>query len=133
MLGRQVSVLGRVVRGNQLGRQIGFPTANLDLHHELHPPPGVYAVGVVHVRRRRARRTATAASCNIGFRPTVGGSAAQPQVEVHILDFAGEPLRERSSSSSPRRLRSEKRFPDLAALKAQIALDVAEARPGPRR
>jgi riboflavin kinase/FMN adenylyltransferase len=127
MLGRRVSVLGRVVRGNQLGRQIGFPTANLDLHHELHPPPGVYAVGVVHVRRD-GRRTRHRGVCNIGFRPTVGGSAAEPQVEVHILDFAGELYGERLELVFSARLRSEKRFPDLAALKEQIARDAAEAR-----
>jgi riboflavin kinase / FMN adenylyltransferase len=127
MLGRRVSVLGRVVRGNQLGRQIGFPTANLDLHHELHPPSGVYAVEVVHVQRGGARNRHRGV-CNIGFRPTVGGAASEPQVEVHLFDFAGELYGELLELVFAARLRSERRFPDLAALREQIGKDVAEAR-----
>jgi len=127
MLGRRVSVLGRVVRGSQLGRQIGFPTANLDLHHELHPPPGVYAVRVVHVPAGRARSEHLGV-CNIGFRPTLGGAATEPLVEVHVLDYSGDLYGERLELQFAGRLRSERRFPDLAALRAQIALDVEEAR-----
>jgi riboflavin kinase/FMN adenylyltransferase len=127
MLGRSVSVLGKVVRGNQLGRQIGFPTANLDLHHELHPPPGVYAVKVVRVGADRARREQLGV-CNIGYRPTVGGAAKEPLVEVHVLDFEGDLYGEHLELAFAGLLRSEKRFPDLAALKEQIARDAAEAR-----
>jgi len=132
MLGRRVSVLGRVVHGNQLGRTIGFPTANLDLSHELHPPPGVYAV---FVRRADADAGADAGDrrhpgvCNIGFRPTVAGSPpATPQVEVHLLDHSGDLYGERLECGFVARLRSEQRFEGLDALKAQIARDVEQAR-----
>ena len=124
MLGRRVSVLGLVVRGNQLGRTIGFPTANLDLHHELHPPPGVYAVLV----RRQSETGSRPGVCNIGFRPTVGGAADAPLVEVHLLDFADDLYGERLELAFVARLRHERKFPDLAALQAQIARDAQEAR-----
>jgi len=130
MLGRRVSVLGRVIHGNQLGRKIGFPTANLDLHHELHPPPGVYAV-VVRPNGNPANgaRTTHRGVCNIGFRPTVAGAPpALPQVEVHLLDFKGDLYGERLEVGFAARLRTERKFRDLDALKAQIQLDADEAR-----
>jgi riboflavin kinase/FMN adenylyltransferase len=128
MLGRRVSVLGRVVRGNQLGRKIGFPTANLDLHHELHPPPGVYAVVVVRTGEGAAPKVHPGV-CNIGFRPTVAGTPpALPQVEVHLLDFAGDLYGARLELGFVARLRTERRFPNLDALKAQIQRDADEAR-----
>jgi riboflavin kinase/FMN adenylyltransferase len=131
MLGRRVSVFGEVVRGEELGRQIGFPTANLDLHHELHPPPGVYAC-VAHVVEpgNVARwRSSHRAACNIGFRPTVAGERpATPLVEVHLLDFEGDLYGELVELEFVARIRPERRFPGLEALKAQITRDVAEAR-----
>ena len=133
MLGRPVSVFGTVVHGDAMGRTIGFPTANLDLHHELHPPPGVYfgwarvvpppyaAQDAVEVRRP--------ALANIGVRPTVAGpSDGRPRVEVHLLDFDGELYGANLELTFIGRLRDERRFEDLAALKSQIALDVAAAR-----
>ena len=131
MLGRPVSVFGNVVHGAELGRTIGFPTANLDLHHELHPPPGVYAC---RARRFGAdgtmeARSTHAAACNIGFRPTVDGKPADvPTVEVHLLDFDGDLYGEAIELEFVRRLRPEQRFADLAALTAQIERDVTEAR-----
>jgi riboflavin kinase/FMN adenylyltransferase len=134
MLGRAVSVLGTVVRGDGLGRQISFPTANLDLHHELHPPPGVYAV------RARILRGGPdspynigggeqSAVANIGFRPTLGGTApAEPRVEVHLLDFEGDLYGAHLEIEFFSRLRPEQRFDGLEALKAAISADVAEAR-----
>jgi riboflavin kinase/FMN adenylyltransferase len=128
MLGRPVSVLGRVVHGNQLGRQIGFPTANLDLHHEMHPPPGVYAV-VATRTGPNGSQIRLPGVCNIGFRPTVAGTApAVPQVEVHLLDFDEDLYGERLELGFVERLRAEERFPDLAALQAQIGRDVERAR-----
>lgn len=131
MLGRRVSVFGEVVEGDRLGRRLGFPTANLDLHHELHPPPGVYAC----LARRCGPgptlelRSTHPAVCNIGFRPSVEGLRAErPTVEVHLLDFQGELYGERLELEFVRALRSERRFPDLAALADQIARDAALAR-----
>ena len=131
MLGREVSVLGTVVRGDALGRQIGYPTANLDLHHELHPPPGVYAV--------RARilkggpddlgSSLLPAVANIGTRPTVTGEGStDPRVEVHLLDFEHEIYGAHLEIEFLTRLRAEKRFEGLEQLEAAISADVAEAR-----
>lgn len=131
MLGRRVSVFGQVVHGDELGRRLGFPTANLDLHHELHPPPGVYAC---HARRlgpgdSLAVRSVHPAVCNIGFRPTVGGGRPSlPTVEVHLIGFEDDLYGERLELEFVRGLREERRFPDLAALGAQIGRDVAAAR-----
>ena len=79
MLGRAYSLAGRVVRGDQLGRQLGFPTANLDVTGLMLPPNGVYAVHA-SVARKSFR-----AVLNIGHRPTVGQPAPQLRVEVHLL------------------------------------------------
>ena len=93
MLGRPVTLYGEVVHGEEVGRTLGFPTANLDLHHELHPPPGVYACRV-HVASPDAptrRRFSRPAACNIGFRPTLDGKRPEhPWVEVHLLDWEGD-------------------------------------------
>lgn len=124
MLGRPVAVYGDVVEGDQLGRQLGFPTANLDLHHELHPPAGVYAC----FARRQREDAARPAVANIGTRPTVSSGAPEPRVEVHMLDFEGELYGEFLEVEFVQRLRAEQRFPDLDALKAQIALDIGRAR-----
>lgn len=128
MLGRPISVMGRVVRGSELGREIGFPTANLDLHHELHPPPGVYAVRVI-LLGAEPDPVEVLGVCNIGFRPTVAGDAAvAPIVEVHLLNYEGDLYGQRIEVSFVAHLRSEHRFPNLEALTAQIAKDVARAR-----
>jgi riboflavin kinase/FMN adenylyltransferase len=128
MLGRPVSVFGRVVHGSSLGHRIGFPTANLDLHQELHPPPGVYASRVHHVLGNGARRT-YAGVTNIGFRPTVAPEPPRrPLVEVHLLAFEGDLYGERIELEFVARLRGEKRFAGVDELAAQIARDVQEAR-----
>ncbi|TAJ15932.1 MAG: riboflavin biosynthesis protein RibF [Planctomycetota bacterium] len=127
MLGRPVSVLGRVIHGDARGRTIGFPTANLDLHHELHPPIGVYACRVW--RLDRAGANGLAAVANIGLRPTVQRDApALPTVEVHVLDFDADLYGERLEVAFVARLRNEMRFDGLDALRAQVERDVAIAR-----
>jgi riboflavin kinase / FMN adenylyltransferase len=130
MLGRPVSVFGEVVQGAQLGRTLGFPTANLDLHHELHPPVGVYACRAHRVDPLRTEVAAThLAVANIGFRPTVEGTRPErPLVEVHLLDFEADLYGEHLELEFVCQLREERRFDGLDALKAQIALDVAAGR-----
>ena len=101
MLGRPVSVLGTVVQGEARGRTIGFPTANLNLHHELHPPAGVYAGRARVFRRERPADPSDSSAvwepigqvleldavANVGVRPTVAGPGAEPRLEVHLFDF----------------------------------------------
>ena len=136
MLGRPVTIYGEVVRGEALGRRLGFPTANLDLFHELRPPEGVYlcrahivpppeASGAPDPRERIGTHDAVA---NIGRRPTVAPDGAPPLVEVHLLDFEGDLYGQRIELEFVQRLRPERRFDSLDALQAAIADDVAEAR-----
>jgi len=131
MLGRPVAVYGEVVAGDKLGRHIGFPTANLDLHHELHPPTGVYAVRarVVRYGRETSVGPTLPGVANIGFRPTIEGQRPEtPRIEVHLLDFAGDLYGEHVELEFSAWLRPERRFDGLPALQTQIALDVLEAR-----
>lgn len=136
MLGRPVAVYGDVVHGDGRGREIGFPTANLDLHHELRPPPGVYACFARRVGDERAPRGSTdvehprrPAVANVGFRPTLGGVRPDAAVvEVHVLDFSGDLYGQHLELEFVALLREERRFPDLTALARQIAADVAHAR-----
>lgn len=128
MLGRRVGVLGTVVRGDELGRRLGFPTANLNLHHELHPPTGVYAC-FARIASSVAPATGVwPAVANIGTRPTVGSPAADPRVEVHLLGFQGTLYGAQLEVAFVARLRPEQRFPGLDALQAQIARDAVRAK-----
>ena len=117
MLGYRYGLYGAVVAGNQLGRTMGFPTANMQLYEPLKlvPANGVYAVEV------EVLGTTYKGMCNIGMRPTVGG--ASRTIETHILDFDqdiyGLPLRIRFL----RRIRDERKFPSLEALRKQLTLD----------
>ena len=117
MLGYRYGLYGAVVAGNQLGRTMGFPTANMQLYEPLKlvPANGVYAV------EAEVLGTTYKGMCNIGMRPTVGG--ATRTIETHILDFDqdiyGLPLRIRFL----RRIRDERKFPSLEALRKQLTLD----------
>lgn len=117
MLGYSYGLYGVVVAGNRMGRTIGFPTANMQLYEPLKlvPGNGVYAVEV------EVTGNVFKGMCNIGTRPTVGGTART--IETHILDFDediyGLPLQIRFL----RRIRDERKFPSLDALKAQLELD----------
>jgi len=133
MLGRPVSVLGRVVHGAALGRELGFPTANIEPDHELEPPPGVY-YGWARVVRTAAGAAAAigapvAAVANIGSRPTLTpGLPARPRLEAHLLDFSGDLYGATLEVRFVGRLRSEQKFQSLDALRQQIAADVRAAR-----
>ncbi len=120
MLGRPVSVLGRVQRGDGRGRTIGFPTANLSLHHELTPPRGVY-VARLEIDGVRYR-----ALVNIGVRPTFKDGQPGPLqelTEVHLLGFDGPLYGRVLEVEILARLRDERRFPSADALVAQIRAD----------
>lgn len=120
LLGRPYALFGRVVRGDQRGRGLGFPTANLELEGELVPAHGVYAsvVGLEDGRRLPA-------VTNIGTRPTFGAGAA---IETHVLDFDEDLYGARIAVSLVSRLREERRFGGLPELVQQITNDVEEAR-----
>ena len=131
LLGRSFAIYGDVVHGDALGRQLGFPTANIDPHQELRPPAGVYAcwanLGTGANAGREVERWP--AVVNVGFRPTLAGERpAMPRVEAHLLDFSGELYGEFVELEFVVRLREEQRFPDLQALAAQIAQDVQSAK-----
>jgi riboflavin kinase/FMN adenylyltransferase len=121
LLGRRYSVLGTVQRGEALGRQLGFPTANLATHSEQFPPDGVYAV---HVRMEAGEFGGVA---NVGNRPTVSNSVRR-LLEVHLLDFSGDLYGQEIEAVFIERLRGEQKFPDVGALRSQIALDADHAR-----
>jgi riboflavin kinase / FMN adenylyltransferase len=121
MLGRAYSLAGTVVRGDGLGHQLGFPTANLDTAGLALPPNGVYAVHA-EVRGKRQR-----AVLNIGQRPTLQSAAPQLRVEAHLMDFTGELYGQELEVTFVEKLRPEKKFPSLADLRAQIARDILAA------
>jgi len=121
-LGRLWSIRGVVGRGAALGRTIGFPTANLPLGRHLEPARGVYAVAVRLPDGTRARGVA-----NLGRRPTVS-EGLETRLEVNVFDWSGDLYDAEITVSLHSFLRPERRFPDLDALRAQIALDAAAAR-----
>jgi riboflavin kinase/FMN adenylyltransferase len=122
MLGREYALAGEVMRGDQLGRKLGFPTANLDVRGLLVPPGGVYAVHA-YVGGRPYR-----AVVNIGSRPTLPSVAPELRVEAHLLDFQGDLYGQELELTFVEKLRDEQKFPSVQELRAQIARDVATAR-----
>ncbi|MEO5719847.1 MAG: bifunctional riboflavin kinase/FAD synthetase [Chthoniobacterales bacterium] len=122
MLGRDYTILGTVELGAQLGRKLGFPTANLSAHSEQFPPNGVYA----------ADATLDGATfrgvVNLGVRPTVSGEKPQRLLELHLFDLARDIYGAEVEVRFGRYLRPEKKFEGLDELTAQIARDVEQAR-----
>ncbi len=121
LLGRQHAVLGTVVRGRELGRTIGFPTANLHVHSEQLPPMGVYAVTACLDQQWLP------GVANLGRRPTVETNG-QPLLEVHLFDFERDLYGRDIEVSFQHFLRPEMSFSGLEALTAQIHQDAAQAR-----
>ena len=121
MLGRAYSLAGSVVRGDGLGHQLGFPTANLDTTGLALPPHGVYAV------HAEAACKTHRAVLNIGLRPTLQNPNPQLRVEAHLIDFAGELYGQEMELAFVDKLRPEAKFASLAELRAQIARDILEA------
>ncbi len=122
LLGRDYTILGTVEAGDRLGREIGFPTANLRAHNEQFPPDGVYAV---RVQIDDANLPGVA---NVGYRPTVATGVSHRKLEVHIFDFDGDLYGRDIDVDFVSFLRGERKFSGLDALKAQIAADAARAR-----
>jgi riboflavin kinase/FMN adenylyltransferase len=122
LLGREFTILGTVVEGDHLGRQLGFPTANLSAHNEQYPPNGVYAVQT----KRDGRMLPGVA--NIGVRPTVKNASGERLLEVHLFDFDEDIYGEDLEVTFRKFLRPEQKFPSLDALRGQISRDALEAR-----
>jgi riboflavin kinase/FMN adenylyltransferase len=112
------TLTGRVVHGDGMGRRLGFPTANLKVAAGAPPPRGVWRVRVAGTTLGERE-----AVCNVGVRPTLGGTRLV--VEVHVPGFRGRLYGRTLRVAFVSRIRGEKRFPSLAALKAQIRRDVA--------
>src|ERR1043165_1924502 len=132
MLGRAYSIAGLVVPGDGLGRQLGFPTANLDVTGLALPPNGVYAVHATlpacsSPLAPRPSSVAFRAVLNIGLRPTLHNPAPQLRVEAHLLDFTGDLYGQELEITFVEKLRDEKRFPSLEDLRAQISRDIVDA------
>jgi riboflavin kinase/FMN adenylyltransferase len=121
LLGRPYAVRAEVVRGQELGRRLGFPTANLAVRNDALLRDGVYAVRVLVDGR------AWDAVLNYGLRPTVAAGAPERVMEAHLLGFAGDLYGREVEVAFHRWLRAEQRFDGVDALKAQIARDCAEA------
>jgi riboflavin kinase/FMN adenylyltransferase len=122
LLGRPVVLLGTVVAGDRRGRSLGFPTANLDLHHEVAPPPGVYATVAVLDGVRHPSLT------YIGPRPTFHPEATEPSFEVHLLDLEADLYGRQLEVEFVKTLRGDLRFPTSEALVAQMQADREAAR-----
>lgn len=141
LLDRPYTLTGTVIQGQQLGRTIGFPTANIQLPpNKFLPRQGVYAVRVLikcemtdtlslrdrHTSQAQPENTFAVGVMNIGNRPTVNGISQS--VEVHLLDWSGDLYGKTLTVQLEESLRPEQKFPSVEALKAQIAADCATAR-----
>jgi riboflavin kinase/FMN adenylyltransferase len=120
LLGHSYALAGTIVEGRRRGRELGFPTANLRTDNELIPPHGVYATtlsvdGIVH-----------AAITNVGVNPTFGDNGGTT-IETHVLNYNRELYGQRVQLGFVQRLRDERRFDDVDALRAQIEADCRRA------
>ena len=122
MLGREYTILGTVTRGDNLGKKIGFPTANLSAHSEQFPPNGVY------VAEARIDGELYRGVINLGIRPTVSIGKSERVLEIHLFDFNRDIYGHDVEVRFLKFLRSEKKFQDLDTLVQQIRQDVEQAR-----
>ena len=119
-LGRPFSISGRVANGDQLGRTIGFPTANISIKRKLSPVLGVYSVLIEHNSKMYA------GVCNVGKRPTLGGT--KTLLEVFIFDFNQEIYGDPVKVVFKQKCRDEIKFSSIEELKKQIQKDVEKSR-----
>ncbi len=121
LLGRSYSIAGTVIRGDQVGHKLGFPTANLDVSGLALPPRGVYAAHAEFAKKSHR------AVVNIGIRPTLNEPNPQIRVEAHLLDFQGDLYGQELELTFVDKLRDEQKFASLSDLQAQITRDVQSA------
>jgi riboflavin kinase/FMN adenylyltransferase len=122
MLGRSYSLVGRVVQGDEIGRKLGFPTANLDVASLVLTPNGVYAV-----QAAVAGKTYLAV-LNVGFRPTLQNPSPQLRAEAHLIEFSGDLYGQELELTVIDKLRDEQKFATLEDLREQISRDIVEAK-----
>lgn len=122
LLGRVYNVAGRVIHGDKIGRQLGFPTANIQFRRMRIPVEGVFAVTVEGLGDKPWPGAAS-----VGLRPTIA-AGLKPVLEVHLLDFSGEIYRQHVSVNFLHKLRDQERYDSFDALKQQIAQDVEDTR-----
>jgi riboflavin kinase/FMN adenylyltransferase len=120
LLGRDYRISGRVMRGERVGTQLGFPTANIRLHRLVSPLDGIFAVRV-----SGAGLSLRPAVASVGTRPTVGGG--ERLLEVHVFDFDGDLYGRRLAVDFVARLRDEVHFPDLESMRQQMLQDARQA------
>lgn len=123
LLGRPYSICGRVMHGDKLGRELGYPTANVQLKHNRPPLWGIFAVRVSGLDAENLPGVAS-----LGVRPTTKGADAAPVLEVHLFDFHDQIYGRRVRVDFLQKLRDEAKFPDLSSLIAQIGHDVDHAK-----
>ena len=117
LLGRRVSVLGTVISGAKRGRGLGYPTANINPHHEVLPASGVYAVKIFY-REKEYRGI-----CNIGTRPTFDNPEDNQTIEAHLFNFKKNIYGQDLEIQFIRKIRDEKKFPGHSSLVEQIKKD----------
>jgi riboflavin kinase/FMN adenylyltransferase len=126
MLGRDYSISGRVTHGLGLGKDLGFPTANVNLKRRLAPVDGIFAVRVRGITGEPLDGVAS-----VGSRPTVGGGEAL--LEVFIFDFDRDIYGTYITVDFVERLREERKFPNLQSMQRQMHVDVSDAQAALRR
>lgn len=122
LLDRPYSMSGRVVKGDQIGRQLGFPTANIQLKRNRSPLWGIYAVKMHGIAAHPLPGVAS-----LGTRPTLVNNGMQT-LEVHLFDFDEDIYARRVKVEFIEKLRDEKKYPGVDALRAQILMDVKQAK-----
>ena len=128
LLGRPYSISGRVIHGDQLGRTLGFPTANVQLRHNRPPLTGIYAVRVAGLGDAALDGDAVIDGvASMGVRPTVT-SSGEMRLEVFLFDFDRDIYGSHIRVDFLKKIRDEEKYQDLASLKQQIAQDAHDAR-----
>lgn len=122
MLGREYTVLGTVIHGRKLGRQLGFPTANLRVYNEQLPCDGVWVVEASLMNGEVCRGVG-----NLGVRPTVEGGEVKRMLEIYLIGFSGDLYGSDMEVRFLNYLRGEQKFDSLEDLKKQITSDVESA------
>jgi len=122
LLGRRVSVLGTVINGSRLGRLLGFPTANINPHHEVIPPAGVYAAQIVFSKKKYN------GVCYIGKRPTLRLENKALRVEAHLFNFHKNIYGRALEIQFIKLIRQDQKFASLKELAFQVKKDIHSCR-----